>query len=52
MANEHKLHPEKRNKLVNFKVTDTEFKKLEAHCKKINVDASKFIRHVIFNEIG
>ena len=51
MAKDYELHPEKRKKLVNFKVSDTEFAKLEAHCKKLKVNVSVFIRHVVFNEI-
>ncbi len=51
MAGKHELHPEPRDKLINFKVTQNEHKLIEKHCKKINVNVSVFLRYVVFNEI-
>ena len=41
------LHPEKRDIVVSFKVTETERQKLDAYCASIKVDSSKVIRHAI-----
>ncbi len=48
----NELHPEKRDNVVAFKMTNTEKENLEAHCKKLDVDVSKYIRFVIINDMN
>jgi len=47
VAEKDTLHPEKRDKIVGFKMTQTEKDELETYCKKEKVDVSKFVRHCV-----
>lgn len=45
------LHPENRKKLIGFKVTQSEEDAINAHCEKIGVSKSRFIRYLVLNTI-
>jgi len=51
MSDEYELQREKRDKVIGFKVTKSEFKKIEDYCKRKNTNISRLVRHVVMNEI-
>jgi len=53
MAKSDDINPELRDRLVGYKVTQTEKDEIETFCKDNNIkDVSKFIRHSVLVAMG
>ena len=51
MSEKDNMYMENRDSLIGFKVTKSERKLIETHCNALGISMSRFIRHVVMNNV-